>query len=984
MNQMQIRGAVLAASVLTAFALPSGASASHTVSIACKPSCTVPAGAGVSLTASTDAANPTTPTWDLDGDNQYGDATGVTVERSYDQPGKVNVSVLISDTSTKPPHEEKGTVVVTVTGPDPTPTPTPAATASPTPVATAPVPPVSSAPTAAVRLKDPVPKAGKSLVFDASASTAASGAKIVSYEWDFNGDGRFDAETGPFPTARLPFDARNHTVGLRVSDDQGRASAISTVDFTPQTPPGGCSERVLRGWIDIIAPCIRQNGGVFTIDLDQGAINFGGIEIAGRDPEATIVLDTTGRRWEIRGDGEVVVRLPNTAIGTIELYSLDLERDPIVLPAGAEGDDPNAPGLRLLSLEVGADCRPNNAVPPTVCAELPGGFPFSEEVSLYLFANEAGPGIAIDGALGLEDPLSITGHVTILAQADTGVQLDSLGFETENIDLGVGAIDNLRLDYQRRDSRGRLDVWTGAARAHLNTPSRVDVTGGVVFADGGFNSATFALSGLSVPVGPGITLDSLGGGLGFNPFQISGALGMGFGGGLLGVNGRFLYVDAFRGEPSHLNVGGDLKLTGARIGSADLDVYSDGFTGFNIRMGTGLPLGSPFESGAAGFEGSLSGYFDGYRGADRFQVEGEVRARVLFINGRLVLLVNNQYGFGCAAISVAGITLEGYGRVRWADGNAEAGVGCDATPYRVAPRRPITGTRSASAAQEGGAFAVEVADDAAVANVELTSATGVPRVRITGPDGTSYETPAAGRTAADEHYFAGRDELTHRLVIGILEPHAGRYAIEPLAGSAAISAVRESHEAPDPHVRARVTGHGRARTLRWRLHEQPGMKVRFLVRGRDSGRTIVETAKSAGRARFTPPDAMSRSRTVQAVVLRGGQPTATKTVARFAAAPAFRPGRPGRVVLRRRRNALTIRWGRAAGATGYRVAVSGSDGRRDELVTTPGRRLVRVPRAYRDVRFRVTVRAVGGANRLAGPARRVRSNFRAASAVLGA
>ena len=76
------------------------------------------------------------------------------------------------------------------------------------------------------------------VTFDASSSSPPTGASIVSYEWDFDGDGSYDLETSQ-PTVshvyRRPFSG---TVGLRVTTDASppeTATATSTVEILRPT-----------------------------------------------------------------------------------------------------------------------------------------------------------------------------------------------------------------------------------------------------------------------------------------------------------------------------------------------------------------------------------------------------------------------------------------------------------------------------------------------------------------------------------------------------------------------------------------------------------------------------------------------------------------------------------------------------------------------------------------------------------------------------
>jgi len=79
--------------------------------------------------------------------------------------------------------------------------------------------------------------AGEAVTFDASRSTASAGS-IVKYEWDLNGDGMFELDTGTTPTTSKTYmSAQVLNVGLRVTD--GRLSDVNTqaVTIDPASPP---------------------------------------------------------------------------------------------------------------------------------------------------------------------------------------------------------------------------------------------------------------------------------------------------------------------------------------------------------------------------------------------------------------------------------------------------------------------------------------------------------------------------------------------------------------------------------------------------------------------------------------------------------------------------------------------------------------------------------------------------------------------------
>ncbi len=97
-------------------------------------------------------------------------------------------------------------------------------------------PPQGRAPTACFTFSPTTPIVNQPVTFDASCSTDPDG-RIVRYDWDLDGDGRFDAQ-GVRVTAVFR-QARTYTVTLRVTDDKGLSDAQSKdiAVQTTSTPP---------------------------------------------------------------------------------------------------------------------------------------------------------------------------------------------------------------------------------------------------------------------------------------------------------------------------------------------------------------------------------------------------------------------------------------------------------------------------------------------------------------------------------------------------------------------------------------------------------------------------------------------------------------------------------------------------------------------------------------------------------------------------
>jgi PKD repeat protein len=81
---------------------------------------------------------------------------------------------------------------------------------------------------------------GQNVNFDASGSSDAQGT-ITDYQWDLNGDGVYDVDSGSTPTLTHAFTATgSYTVGVKVTDDGGSSATLThtvTVNASPPSTP---------------------------------------------------------------------------------------------------------------------------------------------------------------------------------------------------------------------------------------------------------------------------------------------------------------------------------------------------------------------------------------------------------------------------------------------------------------------------------------------------------------------------------------------------------------------------------------------------------------------------------------------------------------------------------------------------------------------------------------------------------------------------
>jgi hypothetical protein len=117
-------------------------------------------------------------------------------------------------------------------------------------------------PSAALAASTTSARAGEPVTFDASGSRDADGS-IVRYEWDLDGDGTYERDTGKDPTTSTTYTAPDVvTVTVRVSDNDGNATdetrdvqvegatpeslAGAAPQSAPVAPPGGAATALAR------------------------------------------------------------------------------------------------------------------------------------------------------------------------------------------------------------------------------------------------------------------------------------------------------------------------------------------------------------------------------------------------------------------------------------------------------------------------------------------------------------------------------------------------------------------------------------------------------------------------------------------------------------------------------------------------------------------------------------------------------------------
>jgi hypothetical protein len=200
-------------------------------------------------------------------------------------------------------------------------------------------------------------------------------------------------------------------------------------------------------------------------------------------------------------------------------------------------------------------------------------------------------------------------------------------------------------------------------------------------------------------------------------------------------------------------------------------------------------------------------------------------------------------------------------------------------------------------------------------------------------------------------------------------PPAGRWRIETLPGSPPVRQFRGTTSVAPVRIRARVTGRGARRALRYRLARLRSARVTFVAEGGGTRQAIGSTRRARGRLRFRPAPGRAGRRRVIALVERGGRPTGrSRRVASFRVGTG-RPARPRGIRIRRSaRSGRRITW-RGPRSLTYSIVVRTPDGRRLLYVRDGRRRRVTVPHVPRGQRIRVAIQGRSAAGRLSATTR---------------
>jgi hypothetical protein len=513
----------------------------------------------------------------------------------------------------------------------------------------------------------------------------------------------------------------------------------------------------------------------------------------------------------------------------------------------------------------------------------------------------------------LQQAIGVTGTLQFQTKLNTGISADTETIQKDSWSIfGAIGVKNLKVTYDPV-----TDSWSGSATVLIPTPQQLTIGASLAVKNGEFHSFGASVSGLNIPIGTAIELQSISFQFGVKPTTFGGSLGLSFGPQVSGkavatVTGGFVYQAAYNGQPGLIQVTGALTVGWLKGLNAYFDDYTDGG---GIRFGANI---SPGSNSYVTFNLSMDGAMQG----SKFDLDGKANISLKYINvsaGAEILI--SDVGFvGCAHLSAFGFGWSPGIGYTWSSGDWDLMAhGCSVGPWQT-----LTLGQGASAAAAPHAVRLLNGSDL----VELDGAAGSPKVTLTGPHGQHISVPVGSTDPLMVHGFQVlQDPSGNRTWIAI-QHGGGTWKITPEPGSTAVTGVRGAQILPPPRISAKVATKGDKRLLSWHLAATPGQKVVFWETGKGVAKIIGSTTKSHGTLQFVPAPGPAGKRTIEAHVTLSGEPRANLAVAHFKAAAPPKPAKTKKITVTGTSGGLNVSWAPAANVAEYliRVQVTKGDG----------------------------------------------------------
>ena len=796
------------------------------------------------------------------------------------------------------------------------------------------------------------------------------GVSITKFSWDFNADGKTDADCGAdAPVATTKFTKTGtYPVVLKTLDSLGRTASVTQ----PVTVKADQINRVGGSLFMCADPNVNQASSKDCIKT----FSFGIVEVNGRGRSSQCFeLEARDRDLFVKATRSQIDKPPASFIvyhakisGPVALNGI-----PIPVPSdriteydsgrktisiGRLPIDLGLPGrstpLRIADVPLEYEIKPVKGVfklPPLKTSGIKlgvfGGLKLGGGIEVELRHRSANVKIS----LKLPDVFNVgfrreaEGSVTLRTSNTTGFGFEGLRIsQIPQVFLGPLYVTDLFFEYQRTG-----EIWRGGANFQLAAVSPVQIKAAPPPPDYGFGlkggSFEYAGGGVAFPnpprpqLFPGIGLVEIGGSIGIDPVRFTGRMAIDVGGlfvidgtvfvGLASEDARYKFPAEF--APTGLGF-----LAGRTLDSVSIAI--GGEAKIKVPVLGEIPLVNAHVFYAYPDYAEFGGFFK-YNLADRFSVEGKVGGfasvgtRTFNLEGEVkgcadievttfclnVGAVVSSKGIGFCTIVPIPIPIVG-GTVP-----VPAGIGytwggsvdvqvfsCDIGPYREV--RP-----AARGAQAGQGFSLDAGLPSAM--VRIRGRGGVPSVTVTGPKGEKFLAGGVEKGAVSSSVVVIPQTPDNTLLIGLKKPSAGRWTVTAREGSVPVTSVAAADGLDAPRVSVSVEGAGAQRVLSYKVAVADGQRVSFAEKGARTWHVIGAARGASGRLAFTPALGRSGTRTIVALVERDGVLVKTLNVTRFAVGRAPRPAAPAVLRVRRERGGLAISWRRVPGAARYAVSV---------------------------------------------------------------
>jgi hypothetical protein len=882
--------------------------------------------------------------WDLDADDQFDDGTSMAVTTTFTTPGDHRVTLRVRRVGTVVVTDSVTRTITVKAGGAATPTPTPTATPAPT-VIHAPkikLPPVARidqqcGPLGSTQLcAGPIVGLDKPKTFDASPSS--DDGQIVRYEWDVDGNGTFEADTGANPKLTVTVkDSKPATLRLRVTDDDG-LTGETTMPLTKLEP--SCQEWMREGRIVATGPCLRR------YTLDRGIqyrsafpVTVNGVTIVPRNGKR-VLLNVLGsgllRRFEIiAGDAVATLPFQNT---TVELQKGALHwvarNGRLENVASLNGKSLN--GLRITGAPDHLELPAKGVSRTSFYVKMPDAF----------------------GAPTSEKPIVLTQHSTAKTIASAASAEDAFSFTVPNASIGPIGLNTLVVSY---DGEGLWEI-----EANVQVPvldAYVDAKAGIYKGDFNYAGAEVGFGSPGAgPFGPvylqrikfrvevsprksecvphlGVETEEFLGytwttDYGVPTFALCGEVGLTAGPRVLGAS--LISLDAGLGlatyddRPSVFRAYGNVNVATIPFADATFEAHTDGF----------LKVAGNFRYGWDGFA-SIRGYLELGVLGKKFNAEGGVKGCLDFVDWcRGVNALVSSKGIAVCMVIDYGIDdwRPGFG-YKWGDSLPTPYFsGCSLGPYREHFNRA-----RAAALQER---VVKVPAGLPGTAFVATGAGAPPKITLIGPKGERISTPDDLMPVEAKPFLLMKNPQANITQVAVVRPSAGDWKVIVEDDSAPVTSLKVADAIAKPKIDVTVRGSGAARKLTYAVTKDESQTVSFIERGPSTSGTIGAAGKLAGAITFNPAGGAGEKREIVAIVEQDGMVTDQLVVGHYRAPKVFRPGLVKGVKTTKRGTRLAVSWKPAAGAERYVVT----------LTLTDGRRLVRHV-AHRSLTLRTTARA---------------------------